>query len=75
MRTAKFYLVIVIMFSTVDAYIGPGLGTGVIGVLIGILTAVFLAITAIVWYPLKRLFKIISKKNKLTKEDDSEKQI
>ena len=39
------------------AYIGPGLSGGVIGVILGILASIGLAILAIVWYPLKRLIK------------------
>lgn len=39
------------------AYVGPGLGAGTIGVILGILVSVLLAIFAIFWYPLKRLFK------------------
>ena len=41
----------------VQAYIGPGMGTGVIAVVLGILCAIFLALFAIIWYPIKRLFK------------------
>ena len=37
------------------AYIGPGVGVGVIAVVIGILGAIFLAFVAILWYPFKRL--------------------
>ncbi len=37
------------------AYIGPGLGLGAIGAVLGIVLSVFLAIVAIFWYPLKRM--------------------
>ena len=40
----------------VQAYIGPGIGVGVIGVVLGILVAIVLAFFAILWYPVKRLF-------------------
>lgn len=39
------------------AYVGPGLGAGTIGVVIGLLVSVLLAIFALFWYPLKRLFR------------------
>ncbi len=38
-------------------YIGPGLSGGIIGVILGFLASIGLAILAIVWYPLKRLIK------------------
>ena len=41
------------------AYIGPGLGVGVIATVLGILGSIILAVFAVVWYPLKRLFKKI----------------
>jgi hypothetical protein len=37
------------------AYIGPGLGLGALGVVLGIVFSVFLAIVGIFWYPIKRL--------------------
>ena len=37
------------------AYIGPGLGLGALGVVVGIVFSVFLAIVGIFWYPIKRL--------------------
>ena len=40
-----------------EAYIGPGLGLGTIGVVLGVLVSIFLALFAILWYPFKRLFK------------------
>ena len=52
------YLVLVIVFGLCDAaqaYVGPGLGLGAIGAFIGIVTAVFLAIVGVFWFPLKKL--------------------
>jgi hypothetical protein len=37
------------------AYIGPGVGAGVIATVLGILGAICLAVFAVAWYPLKRL--------------------
>lgn len=40
-----------------QAYIGPGVGAGALGAVIGVIGAIFLAIFAIVWYPVKRMMK------------------
>lgn len=52
-------VVLIFILTTSDsfAYVGPGLGLGVIGAIIGIVAAVFLAIVGVFWYPLKRMFK------------------
>jgi membrane protein implicated in regulation of membrane protease activity len=39
------------------AYIGPGLGAGAIGAVLGVLGSIFLGLFAILWYPVKRLMK------------------
>lgn len=39
------------------AYMGPGVGAGLIATILGILTAIVLALFAVVYYPLKRLLK------------------
>ena len=49
-------------------YIGPGLGGGVITVVLGFLTSIFLALFAIIWYPVK---KVIGKFKKKKTDDDS----
>lgn len=36
------------------AYVGPGLGMGVIGTIFGVLAAIVLALFGLFWYPLKR---------------------
>jgi uncharacterized membrane protein len=44
------------------AYIGPGLSGGVLATVLGVLAAIFLALFAIVWYPIKRLIKRLRRK-------------
>jgi hypothetical protein len=46
-------------FPDFFAYIGPGMGAGIFAVIGGILVSVFMAIVAVFWYPLKRLYKKI----------------
>ena len=49
-------------FSSLFAYIGPGMGGGVIAAIFGIIAAFFLGLWGILYYPIKRAFK--NKKNK-----------
>ena len=39
------------------AYIGPGLGVGAIGAILGVIGSILVAIFAILWYPIKRMIK------------------
>ena len=39
------------------AYVGPGLGLGALGVVLGIVISIGLAILAVFWYPLKRVLR------------------
>jgi hypothetical protein len=39
------------------AYIGPGLGAGTIGVVLGVLASFFIALFAVIYYPIKRRLK------------------
>jgi len=59
MRAMTTFLVCLSFFLAVPAhaYIGPGAGAGAIAVVFGVLASMFLALAAIVWYPIKRLFK------------------
>jgi flagellar motor component MotA len=47
-----------------QAYIGPGMGAGMIATILGILGAIFLAVFGVLYYPIKRMIK----KNKAKKE-------
>ena len=39
------------------AYIGPGLGVGTIAVALGFVGSIFLALFAVLYYPIKRMIK------------------
>ena len=51
-------------FIPVFAYIGPGMGGGIIAVIFGIIAAFFLGLWGIIYYPIKRAIK----KNKKMKK-------
>lgn len=40
-----------------QAYTGPGLGLGAVGVALGLVGSILLAILSVVWYPVKRLVR------------------
>lgn len=40
-----------------QAYIGPGVGAGAIAAVVGVLGSIFLAIVAVIYYPIKRMMK------------------
>ena len=42
---------------TAEAYVGPGMGLGVLGAAFGLVTAIFLGLVGMVWYPVKRLLR------------------
>jgi len=65
MRLVFFLSVLLTLLpQSAQAYIGPGLGMGAIGVVLGVIVSIFLAIIGILWYPLKRIYKRIKGKNK-----------
>jgi hypothetical protein len=43
--------------STSYAYLGPGMGGGVIAAIIGAIGAILLALFGILYYPIKRMLK------------------
>ena len=54
-------------FIFIVNYIGPGLGGGVITAVLGFLASIFLALFAIIWYPIKKVIEKL--KNKKTDEN------
>ncbi len=40
-----------------QAYIGPGVASGALAAVVGLLGAIFLALFAVIYYPIKRMMK------------------
>ena len=53
--TAFVCFVFCVAPSSAFAYVGPGMGVGALGVLIGVLGSICLAVFAVVYYPVKRM--------------------
>tara|TARA_B100001109_G_scaffold162493_1_gene132282 strand:- start:96 stop:344 length:249 start_codon:yes stop_codon:yes gene_type:complete len=68
-------LILLLLFLTfsfkANAYIGPGMGGGLIAASLGIIVAIISLIFGIIWFPLKRFFKKKKKKKKSMNDDNS----
>ena len=53
----KIFLFLVLFPLPSYAYIGPGMGGGIIAIVIGFFAAIFLALWGILYYPIKRTLK------------------
>ena len=53
----SFVVIFLITSSSSFAYLGPGVGGGIIAASIGILVAIVATIFGIIWFPLKRFLK------------------
>jgi hypothetical protein len=69
-RFATALLATVAFIPAAHAYIGPGMGAGAIAALLGILSSIFLAIFAVVYYPFKRFMKRRRATHKPTETQD-----
>ena len=61
-------LIIIFYSSIAYAYIGPGMGGGMIAATIGVVVAIFAAIFGILWFPIKRFLKKKRNKNEEIKK-------
>ena len=57
MNKTNLIIVLLSISSPVFAYLGPGMGGGVIAGVLGVIGAVLLAIFGILYYPIKRMLK------------------
>ena len=58
MKKINLIIVLLSISSSVFAYIGPGMGGGIIAGVLGVIGAVLLALFGILYYPIKRMLKI-----------------
>ena len=59
---SKIIFIFILLFSYTSfahAYLGPGVGFGILAASVGIIIAIFAALIGIIWYPIK---KIMNKK-------------
>ena len=71
MTESIFMSLIFSNLSPIFAYIGPGMGGGVIAAIFGIIAAFFLGLWGILYYPIKRAFKNKKKKNTFLKNKNN----
>ena len=57
MNKTNLIIVLLSISSIASAYIGPGMGGGVIAAVLGVIGAVLLALFGILYYPIKRMLK------------------
>ena len=71
MKKFSLLCILIILVNTpAYAYLGPGMGGGLIAGIFGFLFALFALIFGILWFPLKRLIKNIKeKKNQIDKKE------
>ena len=60
----KITFLLIILPNFALAYVGPGMGGGLIVAVLGIFVAIFLALFGVIYYPIKRM---INKKKKIKK--------
>ncbi len=61
MKKINLIIILLSIGSPAYAYLGPGMGGGLIAAVLGIIGAVLLALFGILYYPIKRMLK---KKNR-----------
>ena len=57
-----YFAVIYLLITPAFAYLGPGVGGGVIAATIGVIIAMLAALFGLIWFPVKRLLKKRAKK-------------
>lgn len=68
MNKISLILIVCLISTPVYAYLGPGMGGGVIAAIIGFFAAIFLALWGILYYPIKRALK--NRKSKKISENN-----
>ena len=66
----KIFIILFIIISPTHAYIGPGMGGGIIVAIIGFFAAILLGLFGILYYPIKRFLKNKKEKKFSSKESN-----
>jgi hypothetical protein len=57
MKKINLIIVLLSISGPASAYVGPGMGGGVIAAVLGVVGAILLALFGILYYPIKRMLK------------------
>ena len=57
LKLISFSVIFFSICTPLFAYLGPGVGGGVIMATIGIIAAIFVALFGLIWFPIKRMMK------------------
>ena len=57
MNKINLIIALLMISSPIFAYVGPGMGGGVIAAVLGVVGAILLALFGILYYPIKRMLK------------------
>ena len=62
-------LIFILMTTTSYAYLGPGIGGGIIAATVGLVVAILIGLIGLIWFPLKKLFKKRKKNKNIEKRE------
>ena len=66
------HIILIFIISLISnsalAYIGPGLGIGLVASIIGLIFSILLFFFAILWFPIRKIFKKNKKNNTTNKK-------
>lgn len=57
-----YFIALLFYSSSAFAYVGPGLGVGVVASVLGIFVALIMLLIAVIWYPIKKIIRKIRAK-------------
>ncbi len=66
---ALVFLLVLFFSTNAYAYIGPGMGGGIVAATLGIVVAIVVALLGIVWFPIKRALKRVRTNKENDKKD------
>ena len=75
MIAVVFVLALLTLPTAAQAYVGPGLGLGAVGMVLAVIFSGFLAVVGIIWYPFKRMIRRFKKsKNAPANQADAQRR-